>query len=262
MKWEDLTKEQRWGIADRLAEERLPWVNEQSEPVQPSKTFYAKYVKRIIDVVVSCVALVLTLPLNLIAAIITWFDVGAPIFFRQERVGRNGKIFTIIKFRNMTNETDENGELLPPSERVTKFGHFMRKTSFDELLNFWSVFKGDMSLIGPRPLVPEYVHRYSDRHRMRLAVRPGLECPPRSLSHNVRTWQDQFENDVWYVENVSFITDCKMICNLVRFAFDSRSSAMRADAGRGSFICYDEAGNASGPNGVGQKYLNDIEKGR
>ena len=207
MRATDLTKAQRWALADRLAAERLPRINAHSEPVRPSETIYARYVKRLVDILLSGIALIVTLPLNLIIGIVTVFDVGFPIFFKQERIGRDGKPFTIIKFRNMRNTCDERGELLPPDQRVTTFGRFVRKTSLDELLNFWSIFKGDMSIIGPRPLVPEYTHRYSDRHRMRLAVRPGLECPPRMIGHHVWTWQEQFENDVWYVENVSFKTD-------------------------------------------------------
>lgn len=260
MKWEDLTKAQRWAIADKIAEERLPEVNKNSMPVVPSNTFYVKYIKRIIDIVVSGIALIVTSPFNLIAAIITYFDVGSPLFFKQTRIGKNGKPFTITKFRNMTNDVDKNGELLPPTQRVTKFGKFMRKTSFDELLNFWSVFKGDMSLIGPRPLVPEYTHRYSDRHKARLLVRPGLECPPRSRSQSVRSWQEQFENDIWYVEHVSFKTDCKMIANLVRFALDSQNANARAATVRGSFIGYDMSGNAINAEGVEQKYIDEVAR--
>lgn len=262
MKWEDLTKDQRWRIADRLAEERLPLVNADDVPVYPSATFYARYGKRMLDIVISSIALVLTAPVNLVAAIVTKSDVGSPIMFRQQRIGKDAQPFTIVKFRNMTNETDDRGELLPPAERVTKFGQFMRKTSLDELLNFWSVLKGDMSIIGPRPLVPEYTHRYSNRHRMRLAVRPGLECPPRSMSHSVRTWQEQFENDVWYVEHLSFRTDCMMLANLVRFALDPENANARASAERGSFMGYGLDGKAINERSIEQSYVDDIEKGQ
>ena len=252
---EFLTKAQRWELADKLAEERLPRVNLLFEPVKPSRTLYARYIKRGIDVVVSAAALTVTLPINALAAVMTLKDVGRPIFFKQRRVGRDGKEFTLIKFRNMTNDCDERGELLPPQERVTSFGKFMRKTSLDELLNFWSVLRGDMSLIGPRPLVPEYTHRYSDRHRARLLVRPGLECPPRKLSDHPWTWQEQFDNDVWYVEHVSFKTDCLMLFNLFRFAFDRKNSAMRAAAQRGPFMGYDLDGNALSLEQIDQSYI-------
>lgn len=255
MRREDLTKAQRWAVADKLAEDRLPMVNAMSEEVHPSNTLYARYGKRVLDVVISAAALIVTAPINAVAAVMTLKDVGRPIMFKQERIGKDGKPFVIVKFRNMTNETDENGDLLPPEQRVTKFGHFMRKTSLDELLNFWSIFKGDMSIIGPRPLVPEYTDRYSDRHKMRLAVRPGLECPPRDIGTHVWTWQEQFENDVWYVEHVSFKTDCMMFVNLVRFAFDKKSAEARAMAKRGIFMGYDENGQAINLEQVPQEYI-------
>lgn len=259
MKAEDLTKAQRWALADRLAEERLPEINAHSEPVYPSRTIYALYIKRLLDIILSFLAIIVTLPLNLIIFFITVFNVGFPVFFKQERIGKDGKPFTIVKFRNMRNTRDERGELLPPEQRVTKFGRFVRKTSLDELLNFWSIFKGDMSIIGPRPLVPEYTHRYSDRHRMRLAVRPGLECPPRSLDHHVWTWQEQLENDVWYVEHVSFRTDCRMIFNLVRFALDKDSANARATAQRGTFMGYGQDGCAINLEQIPQAYVDSFD---
>lgn len=256
----DLTKAQRWQVADWLAEDRLEHINTMCEPVKISKhRFYVRYVKRAIDIAVSLFALICTLPINLIIGIITLFDVGRPIFFKQTRIGRNGTPFCIIKFRNMRDTKDEKGELLPPAMRVTKFGKFVRKTSLDELLNFWSILKGDMSLIGPRPLVPEYVTRYNKRHYQRLNVRPGLECPPRKLDGHVWTWQEQFENDVWYVENVSFLIDCKMIVNLVRFALDRKSAAARACTQRGIFMGYDLDGAAINLSGVPQEYIDRIE---
>lgn len=257
-----LTKAQRWEIADRLAEDRLDLINAKCKPVHKSKhVFYIKYVKRGIDIVVSALALIITLPINLIIGIITFFDVGTPIFFSQTRVGKNGKPFQLIKFRNMRNTTDENGELLHASLRVTKFGKFVRKTSLDELLNFWSILKGDMSLIGPRPLVPEYVSRYNVRHYQRLSVRPGLECPPRNRATILENWQEQFENDIWYVENVSFKTDCKMIIMLFRFAFDKKATAARSSvATKGSFMGYDENGNAINLEAVPQEYIDFYEE--
>lgn len=250
-----LTRAQRWALSDCLAQDRLPAINAACEAVHPSRTIYARYIKRGIDVVVSALALIVTLPINIVAAVMTLKDVGRPILFEQERVGKDGRIFKLVKFRNMTNERDERGELLPPSQRVTRFGRLMRKTSLDELLNFLSVLKGDMSLIGPRPLVPEYTARYSKRHRMRLSVRPGLECPPRELSDHAWTWQEQFENDIWYVEHVSFRTDCKMMLNLVRFALDRKNSSARASAERGVFVGYDNLGNAISLEQLDQQYV-------
>lgn len=254
----ELSKAMRWKIADCLAMERLDRINKSLETVTVKDSIYTKYIKRILDIIISLIACIITFPINLIIGIITFFDVGNPIFFKQERLGKDGKVFKIIKFRNMKEITGENGELLPPVQRVTKFGKFVRKTSLDELLNFWSILKGDMSLIGPRPLVPEYYTRYNDRHVKRLVLRPGLECPPRSLTDHVWTWQEQFENDIWYVENVSFLTDCKMIYNLVRFALDKKSSNARAISARGSFMGYDFFGNAITMNDIPQEYIDKV----
>ena len=141
---ENLTKAMRWHIADRLAEDRLGVVNDNLKPVKVSSNLYTKYGKRILDIAISGAALLVTLPINFAIGMCTFFDVGKPVFFFQEREGVDGKLYTIVKFRNMRNTVDERGELLPASQRVTKFGKFVRKTSLDELLNFWSIFKGDM----------------------------------------------------------------------------------------------------------------------
>ena len=257
----NLTKEQRWRIADRLAADRLGRINQNEPPVTVRKTFYSEYIKRGIDILVSGAALVITLPVNLIIGIMTFFDVGRPIFFRQERTGRYGHPFYMVKFRNMTNETDEHGELLPAAKRVTRFGRIVRKTSLDELLNFWSVFKGDMSLIGPRPLVPEYEKRYSLRHRARLMVRPGLECPPRNPGNHVQTWQEQFENDVWYAQNVSFRTDFMQLIHLVQYALDKKNSDARAGVlEKGIFMGYSEDGKAINLSQIDDSYIEEALK--
>ncbi|MCD8074126.1 MAG: sugar transferase [Lachnospiraceae bacterium] len=262
-----LTKAMRWKIADWLAEERLPEINAELELVCPRQNFYSKYIKRLIDIVMSLLALIVTLPINLVIGIITFFDVGRPIFFTQERTGKNGKPFKIIKFRNMTNEVDEQGELLPPGQRVTKWGRFVRKTSLDELLNFWSVLKGDMSLIGPRPLPPEYLGRYNSRHRMRLSVRPGLECPPHEGINHVWTWQEKLDNDVWYIEHISFVTDCKMLIRLIQFALNRKNASARANVKIGTFMGYDTGGRVINLDEVEQKYVDrafeemDVKKG-
>lgn len=244
MKWDDLTITQRRELADRLAADRLPEINAHCREVVPSRTIYARYIKRWIDIVISFLALVITLPINLIIGIVTYFDVGKPIFFLQRRVGKGEKVFTLVKFRNMRNIYNEKGDLLQASDRVTKFGKLVRKTSLDELLNFWSVLKGDMSLIGPRPLLPQYVSRFNRLHRGRFCVRPGLECPPRDMPDGVWTWQDRLDNDVWYVENVSFLVDCKMVVNMLRYALDPTMSRVRADAEAGTFMGYNSQGVA------------------
>ena len=252
----ELTKAQREDLARFYAAKYLDEVNANSELVKPrANTFYVRVVKRAFDIIIALVALIVTLPINIVIGIVTFFDVGRPIFFLQERTGKDGKLFKIVKFRNMTNATNEKGELLPAAQRVTKWGKFVRKTSLDELLNFWSIFKGDMSLIGPRPLVSAYSYRYSNRHAQRMAVRPGLECPPRSRDIVVRSWHDQLENDVWYVENVSFLTDCKMFFYLVYFTLDRKSANARAEIGRGTFVGYGPDGKAINMADVPQEYI-------
>lgn len=256
----ELTKAQRWYIAQRLAEDRLEIVNSIVKDVIPRESIYTKYVKRSIDIAVSLCALTVTAPINIVIAVITYFDVGRPILFRQERLGKDGKLFTIYKFRNMKNTRDERGDLLPPSQRVTKVGKFIRKTSLDELLNFWSILKGDMSIIGPRPLLPEHLIRFNKRHKMRMAVRPGLECPPRKDMKNVWTWHEQFENDVWYVEHISFTTDLYMFWRLIRFSLDRKSVNVRGAAKRGIFTGYDMDGNAITLEQVPQSYIDECEE--
>lgn len=261
-KTEDFTKDERWKMADRLAEDVLPVINPKLEDVKPKNTIYVRYVKRAFDIIVSLSVLIVTLPVNLMLAIITFFDVGRPIFFFQNRLGMNGKLFKIVKFRNMRDLKDENGELLPPSMRVTKIGKIVRKLSLDELLNFWSILKGDMSLIGPRPLLPEHLNRYNKRHRQRLAVRPGLECPLLHKSSQQSFWQERFDNDVWYVENVSFLTDCKLLLNVILIALNKKSAEARASVSRGIFMGYDMDGIAITLEQVPQKYVDEVIESR
>lgn len=251
----ELSVEEKHRIADVIAEANLTAVNSISKPVMPKKTFYTRFVKRIFDLVVSAVALAVTLPFNAVFAVLTFLDVGRPIFFFQERVGKDGKPFNIVKLRNMTNEKDANGDLLPAAERVTKFGKLMRRTSLDELLNFWSIFKGDMSLIGPRPLPTLYNSRFSDRHKMRNAVKPGLLCPIANGSNHQPTWVEQFENDIWYVENISFMNDVKLALHLVKEVFDRKSSAVRSASARGSFMGYEKDGSDVNSHRIPEKYI-------
>lgn len=202
-------QERTW-IANYVRQHNLPLVNQRSEKVIPKDSFYTRYGKRALDVVFSMLAIIVTFPINVVLGVCTYFDVGRPVFFRQKRPGKNGKPFTLVKFRNMRIAKDANGVDLPVSQRVTKFGTFVRATSLDELLNFYSILKGDMSFFGPRPLAMLYMDRYSDRHMMRHVVRPGLECPNLKNKGYSVGWQERLENDVWYVENVSLRVDCKM----------------------------------------------------
>lgn len=250
-----VSNEMKAVVGEWLREDNIKIVNEKSVPVKPRETIYSKYIKRLIDILASSVAIVVTFPVNIVIGIVTFFDVGKPIFFRQNRVGKDGKIFEIIKFRNMKNTLDENGILLPANQRVTKWGKFVRKTSLDELLNFYSVLKGDMSLIGPRPLPETYLERYSDRHKGRLKVRPGLECPPRDVKHFDGSWESRFENDIWYVENLSFVTDCIMLVKLFQYAFNRKLSGNRGAAKAKSFIGYNKEGKAIDLSEVPLKYI-------
>lgn len=229
-------------LATYLRDTYLDKVNEHDKqnPVVVNDGIYAKYVKRALDLLVATPAFIITLPFNGVFAICTFFDVGHPIIFKQTRVGKDGKPFVMVKFRNMNEKKDSDGIMLPPSQRVTKFGKVMRKFSLDELLNFYSVVKGDMSIIGPRPLPVSFTERMSDRHKKRNALRPGLECP-RYISDNPEwsKYQNQFENDVWYVENVSFKTDLTMLALLFKMTFNLKRRSQNAQGG-GYFVGYDE----------------------
>ena len=241
-------------IVKLLAQENLERVNAVAAPVHPRSGIYVKYIKRLLDLLIAVPAFIILLPVNAVLGIGTFLDVGRPIFFWQTRVGKDGKLFKIVKFRNMTNDKDENGVLLPPSQRVTKWGKFVRKYSLDELLNFWSVIKGDMSIIGPRPLPVSFLNRYSERHKMRHAVKPGLECPRVTGDENMPTYQRQFENDIWYVEHVSFLTDCKMVLHLFKMVFSMNRRTKNA-AAASYFVGYDDDLNAVSMKKTPQKYL-------
>ena len=238
-------------VAQLLREKYLEHTNKISAPVHPKDTFYTRHGKRCLDIAISFPAFTILLPLNVLFGICTYIDVGRPIFYKQTRVGKNGKRFTMIKFRNMNNNTDKDGKLLPPSQRVTKFGKFMRKCSFDELLNFWSVLKGDMSIIGPRPQTVFLYERLSDRHKMRTAVRPGLECPRVIELDYVDTcrYQRTFENDIWYVENVSLLQDVRLVFLLVKMVFAMGKRGEQATGeGVSYFVGYDADGHAMSMN--------------
>lgn len=244
-------------IAEILKEDNLKIVNGRIKDVKVKKSFYTKYGKRILDFIFALFALLITMPINLLIALATLIDVGSPILFKQQRVGKDGKIFYIYKFRNMTNEVDDNGELLPATQRVTKWGKFVRKTSLDELLNFWSILNGSMSIIGPRPLLDYYLHRFNDHHKMRCAVRPGLECPSLKPLDHIMSWEERFDNDIWYVENCTLLLDIKLLFRIVQIALDKKSIAQRSAADNGGFLGYDINGKVICTKLVPDKYVNE-----
>jgi lipopolysaccharide/colanic/teichoic acid biosynthesis glycosyltransferase len=172
---------------------------------------YKKFIKRFLDFILSLCALIVLSPLLIVLCILVRTKLGSPIFFRQERPGRNEKIFTLCKFRTMTDERGENGELLPDSVRLTKFGKFLRATSLDELPELFNILKGDMSIIGPRPLLVSYLPYYTEREKKRHSVRPGLTGLAQVSGRNFIDWDRRMEKDVEYVENLNFAMDLKVL---------------------------------------------------
>lgn len=170
-----------------------------------------KYIKRILDIISSLLAIIILSPLLAVTAVLVKTKLGSPVLFKQERPGKNEKIFTLMKFRTMTDERDENGELLPDEVRLTKFGKFLRSTSIDELPELFNILKGDMSVIGPRPLLVEYIPRYNEHQHRRHEVRPGLSGWAQVNGRNTVSWEDKFDMDVRYVDNYSFAMDVKIL---------------------------------------------------
>lgn len=208
-----------------------------TEIPKPRKSLYSKYIKRFLDIVLSGGAILVLSPVLLILCLLELIYHGRPIFYIDQRPGLNGKIFGLYKFRSMTNACDENGKLLHPSQRITKFGRLLRRTSLDELAGLFNIFNGTMSIIGPRPLMKDYLPLYSERHQYRHAVRPGLACwklgGTDQLTSATWTWNAQFESDIYYVENVSFLLDVKMVLKTVKVVFSK--SEMRTNSDRIKF---------------------------
>lgn len=203
----------------------------------PKNTIYSKYIKRLLDIILSGTAILVLSPVLLVICILELIYHGSPVFYVEKRPGKNGKLFNIYKFRSMTNERDENGELLHPSERITPFGRFIRRYSLDELGGLFNILNGTMSIIGPRPLMVDYLPLYNERHQYRHAVRPGLACwdlrKGNELTSATFTWNVQFESDVYYVENVSFWMDVKQVFKTVQVVFSK--SEMRTNSDRVKF---------------------------
>lgn len=177
---------------------------------------YAKYIKRILDFVLSLMALIVLSPLLVILIILGAVFMRGNPFFTQARPGKNEKIFKLIKFRTMDNRKDKDGKLLPDDVRLNKYGRILRSTSLDELPELINISIGDMSIVGPRPLLVKYLPRYNEEQRHRHDVRPGLTGYAQAHGRNAVTWEEKFKMDVWYTRNISFITDVKVIIDTVK----------------------------------------------
>lgn len=181
---------------------------------------YKSFFKRAIDVVASGGALlVLSVPLAAVTVWLHFANKGTGAFFHQERPGKDGKIFRVVKFKTMTDEKDADGKLLPDAQRLTKVGRFVRSTSIDELPQLWNVFKGDMSLIGPRPLRTYYLPLYSKEQARRHEVRPGITGWAQCHGRNAISWTKKFELDIWYVDHISFLTDFRIVFLTIQKVF-------------------------------------------
>jgi undecaprenyl phosphate N,N'-diacetylbacillosamine 1-phosphate transferase len=180
---------------------------------------YLSFIKRPMDFIFSLIAIIVLSPVLLVIAILVRVKLGSPILFKQKRPGLNEKIFMMYKFRTMTDERDENSDLLPDSVRLTSFGKFLRSTSLDELPELFNILKGDMSIIGPRPLLVQYLPLYNEHQRRRHEVRPGLSGLAQVSGRNAISWEDKFNLDVKYVDNVSSFKDWEIILLTIRKVF-------------------------------------------
>lgn len=180
---------------------------------------YKNFIKRILDIILSFLALVILSPLLILTAFLIRIKLGAPVFFKQLRPEKNEKIFGILKFRTMTDAKDENGNLLPDEIRLTRFGQFLRSTSIDELPELLNILNGDMSIVGPRPLLVQYLERYNEEQKHRHDVKPGLTGLAQVNGRNGITWEEKFHYDLEYVKNITFYGDCKIIFQTVMKVF-------------------------------------------
>jgi lipopolysaccharide/colanic/teichoic acid biosynthesis glycosyltransferase len=179
-------------------------------------TFYLRTGKRIFDLLIALPALILLSPLMAVLALLVRVKLGTPVFFRQQRPGLHGRAFCMVKFRTMTDARDAQNVLLPDADRLTSFGRFLRSASLDELPELWNVVVGDMSLVGPRPLLMQYLDRYTPEQARRHAVRPGVTGWAQVNGRNAISWEQKFAYDVWYVDNLSFWLDLKILGMTVR----------------------------------------------
>lgn len=189
-------------------------------------SFYQKYGKRSLDIILSAIALLFLSPVLLVVALMVRVKLGSPVLFKQQRPGLNEKVFGMYKFRSMTSETDEKGNLLPDAVRLTPFGIKLRRTSLDELPSLWNILKGDMSIVGPRPLVVRYLPFYTKEEQLRHSVRPGLTGLAQVNGRNLLGWDDRLALDVVYVKTISFINDLKIVLQTVEKVIKKKDIVM------------------------------------
>jgi lipopolysaccharide/colanic/teichoic acid biosynthesis glycosyltransferase len=192
--------------------------------------FYRRYAKRPIDLIASLISIMLLGPALIVIAILVRTKLGRPVLFKQKRPGLNEKIFTMYKFRTMTDEKNEKGEYKPDSERLTKFGKTLRSSSLDELPELFNIFKGDMSFIGPRPLLVQYLPLYNEDQKRRHESRPGLSGLAQVSGRNTISWEEKFYLDVEYVDNITFIGDCKLILLTLKKVFNKEGINQEGEA--------------------------------
>ena len=180
---------------------------------------YEKYIKRLLDIILDIISIVILSPIFLILIVCVYIKLGSPVIFKQKRPGKDEKIFSLYKFRTMTDERDEDGRLLPDEERLNSFGKKLRSTSLDEIPELLNIIKGDMSFVGPRPLLVQYLPLYNEKQKHRHDVRPGFTGLAQVNGRNSISWEEKFEWDIRYVENITFLNDCKIILKTIKIVF-------------------------------------------
>ena len=190
---------------------------------------YRKYYKRILDFTLALISMIVLLPILALIALLVRVKLGSPVIFKQDRPGLNEKIFTLYKFRTMTDKKDKEGKLLTDSERLTKFGKWLRSTSLDELPELWNILKGDMSIVGPRPLLVEYLPLYNEQQKRRHEARPGLTGYAQVSGRNAISWEEKFDCDVEYVDKISFFLNIKIILATVKIVI-GKNGVNQSDA--------------------------------